>query len=296
MRIPLALAVATIATLCCLSARAATLYSSSATFNKPHTNSIDVVSNPSKPANGLNTGIAGMQYLNTGKLNAGVSSASVTVDVDGDTGTLTAMGIAPFNVTPSTVGRSISTNVKIVIADFPNPPVIQTISGVWQESITINGVSGAAPTFTAPATAAAMSPDPQFIPWYEFYQTGVLTGSGSVFLTGTYQTIGPLSTVTVPINIELQPELSSSFAATYVRGSNSFGNGFTFLPRLVGMNYVVVNPVIFDGDVDHLHFRVELGSGNQGVYFAQNVLPEPSCCVLLGMAGAALVGLRRGRR
>lgn len=296
MRRSLTLAVAMIATLGGARVHAATLYSSSKTFNSVYTNPFNVISNRSKPLNGLNTEIGGNQYLNAGKLNAGVSSASVTVDVDGDTGTLTAMEFAPFSVPPTSVGESIATEVKVVVADFPNPPTIQTVSGAWQESITINGVSGAVPTFTPAATPAAMNPVPLFLPWYEFFQEGILAANGSIFLTGTYQVVGPLSTVSVPINVEVRPSPNLSSANTFVQGSNSFGDGFNFLPNQVAINYRIINPVIFDGDVDQLHFNVQINSGIEIIYFAQNALPEPNCCLLLGIGGGALTGLRRRRR
>jgi hypothetical protein len=296
VRRPLGLALAVIAIIGGARAHAATLYSSSKTFNSPYENSFRVQSNRFKPSNGLNGFIPGNTYQNFGGLDASVTSASVTVDVDADTGHLTAMGIGPLSVTPSSAGQSISTDVKIVVADFPNPPVIQTISGTWQESITFTGVSGAAPTFTPAGAPSPLAPELPFIPWYEFFQSGILTGDDSIFLTGTYQVIGPLSTTTVPINIELQP-VAPGFAGIYVQGSNTFGDGFNFLPRLVGRQYNVVNPMIFEGEVDHLQFSVHFSFENGGrIDFAQNALPEPSCCMLLGMSGMAFVGLRRRQR
>jgi hypothetical protein len=263
----------------------AALFSSNKAFNNPVENSFHIVSNPSCCAGGTS-------YNEVGKLRVGVTSAAVTVDTTADTGVIDSFALTPFSVTPTSFGASYAATFTIVTGNFPDPPVTQTISGTWTETITIDSVTGASPTFDS-SVAQPISVIPEAPPWYSMHHPDVFNATPFT-LSGTYKMVGPMSMTSIPWSMTFEPN-GGGFASIGIKGTSSLGNGFEFKPLFSGQGYIPDDPVIFQGTVDGLTFTVQMANSINSIYFSKNsaIVPEPAAIIAATMAALSMAATRR---
>jgi hypothetical protein len=184
---------------------------------------------------------------------------------------------------------SATTKVFDPSVNFPDPPVLITISGPWEEKLTITSLTGGTPSFASSTEEPLFPASPDF---YQMYNR--VHYSGLPFtLNGVYEVKGPLSMVSAPFSLMFEPVPDSGYAITSVQASSNFGDGFPFRFEVAGVAYQTTNTRVFNGAVDGLQISVDVFDTNGGaLIFAQ--IPEPATFGMFAMALAACRALRFG--
>jgi hypothetical protein len=271
----------------------AAVVSSSKTFNYSVSTPFNIFSHRN---NGI-TSLPSKLYENAMQIVAGVASAAAVVDTSTGMGRFEEMQLSPFVLNPTSVTSQTSTTVTGVIGTFPNPPHLQTITGTWTETISIDGISGAPPTLL-PTNPRSLETNSYHQPWYTTVFDSGLDAS-SFTIHGTYQVTGPLTGRTVPWSVEFESLINSDFLQLGVKGVASFAEGFRFEPLLAWQGYTTNNKPIFEGSVDGLFFTATFSPVASGfdLHFSQVTVPEPSTGIIAPiMAAIAWAAARRRGR
>jgi hypothetical protein len=266
----------------------AAFFSSSRSFSAIKGLSFNAVSNK---FNETDFSSFGSVLPNVARVETGFTSGSVTVDTTDDDGRITDLQVRPYNLVSSPVTHTFSATTKIFdpSVNFPDPPVLITISGPWEEKLTLTSLIGGAPSF-ASSTEEPLNPaSPEFYQMFNRVQY-----SGLPFtLNGVYEVKGPLSTVSSPFSLTYEPVPDSGYALTSVQASSNFGDGFPFRFEAAGVSYQTASTRVFNGTVDGLQIFVDFFDTNGGgLIFAQ--IPEPATFGMFAMALAACRALRCG--
>jgi hypothetical protein len=234
----------------------------------------------------------GNQFNGVARVETGFAAASVSVDTTEDDGKITDLQIRPYQLTTTPVVNTFSATTKRFdpSVSFPDPPVLITISGQWEEKLTITSLTGGAPAFLS-STEEALNPASS--EWYQMYNQ-VQYSNMPFTLNGVYQVKSPFSTVTSPFSLVFDPVPDSGYALTNVRASSSFSDGFLFTFEAAGVSYHTSTSRIFNDTVDGMQFSVDLFDNNGGaLIFAQ--IPEPVSFGMFAYAFAVSHALRCGR-
>jgi hypothetical protein len=270
------------------------VFSSTATLNQSFSTFISYTSRFTDPARPFSN----FDSSNFTRLSSGVNSASVMVDTDLDMGFVSGMQFKPFTVPTSTNTHNMT--IQRVVVDvpgnFPIPPVTHVETTQYSDKISITQVAPATPTL-ASSTTGAITPL-NFQALFHMFNDLVFA-LPSIIVEGMYEATGPSGTRSFPFAVEFQPTSGPTLVQrTGIRGGQNFSNGFEFLiGRGFAVNYRPVNPVIFDEQVDELHFRASFSTSDISVQLLQGApIPEPGAIGLAAGTAMALAGAARRRR
>jgi hypothetical protein len=236
------------------------------------------------------------EYINP--VTAGVDELSLSVDTVTDWATITNLVFHGPSMQPKTLTTVYNVDFLLTIpGNFPDPPTARRVQGRYEERITFESLITTTPTHPGPSLPGVIyNAYPYDGSKYETAEALPNLTLPNLTFTGTYQVVGPKTTVTTPFSIESArtfPSLTRA-GASYIYGSPNFGNGFAFTPNSLRVTYQPVgSSTIFRGVVDDVQFELT-GGGIDINYFAGPV-PEPSGLISAAIA-AAFVGLRARRR
>jgi hypothetical protein len=284
MRLLLAALVAAGTSCIASSAVGVTTYESSRSFGRIFSSPFRAVSNKSNVTTGAGFGRI---YPNFAQIQTGLTAATDRVDVDDDMGAVTNFQVRPYALTGASATSSFNTTTQIwdPAITFPDPPRRITAGGTWTETLTLTSITGGTPTFPS-STVDELRPLTTSL----YQMINNLQYEGLEFTVhGTYQMVGPLTTVTAPFSLEYVPRgQQSAFAVPNIPASATFGDQFPYFFQSAAASYdPSTGTRIFSGNVDGVNISVDLELNS--VSYAQ--IPEPSTgCLALG----ALIVFRRG--
>ena len=234
------------------------------------------------------------QVPTTNPVSVGATQTVLTVDTTTDTGHYDDIDFSTPSASnaPRTVSTFINYTLPVSPPNFPDPPTIITVSGQYSARITITSLVQTTPQYvSAPNAPITWNPD---LLAYE-HNPFVTYTMPDITLNGTYEAIGPTTTVTLPFSIVLRTSPSGNPVGrgtiTRIPGASPFNNGFAYFPvDLTSLYSPTPGGVLFDQVVDNVRFVAEKPVLRVN-YFA---IPEPNSFALaVFAAGLGLVRLRR---
>jgi hypothetical protein len=224
-----------------------------------------------------------------GDVAAGTSAVTIAADTTADTARYNSMSlIAPSVISHTSTGNTVPINYPLVVvpANFPNPPVIQQVTGDYFTKVVLNSITSS----TAP-TLVSSSATPLVFAGSEFFaDVNITLGASSFTLNGVFEAHGPTTTETQSFSIVYNINSRFKQARSAIPGGPGFGDGFPFSPRHLNVVYETTTSTIFDKVVDNVRF-VGLPGAVFVNYFSAARVPEPSSLILAVLAAA---GIRRG--
>lgn len=224
------------------------------------------------------------------KVNTGATQTKLTVDTTNDTAHYDDIDfLTPSIETSPVTSNAVNVNYTLPVSppNFPDPPVIITVMGNYMTRVTLTSIVTSTPQYvSSPTTPIVWNPNTLL---YGNNQTATFT-MPDITLNGTYEAIGPITTVSVPFSITLHTSGTpvQRTAQTQIPGASPFGDGFLYFPNLLSTGY---NPtpsgVLFNQVVDNVRFVANKPSLQVNFF----EIPEPSTLIL---ASLAATGIRRG--
>ena len=166
--------------------------------------------------------------------DSGFDAISLTADTDADTGQFTNIDLKPLSVSPfdRTQSRALDFLALASPPRFPEPGRVKASEGRLLGAINYQLDNAKRSELRVVALGAIDSIVPFGSPVFYQFEAPVEMVLPDVTLTGTFEAIGPTTTVSKPISMVMSRALVGEVIVT-IASSATFGNGFLFRPARI---------------------------------------------------------------